>query len=188
MDRMGECIEYIGAVWGGCGLKSLTLLEIASSLSAMGSIAIAATTLYQVRRNSREAVLPLVYPEFVHVDGKTLQVRLRNYGRGPAIDVQMTLYVEGRPVYYTAYKGKERVTFLNIATGEFEDLTLHVDRATSDVRIRVRYKSVLREKFYRNIRVRDDEILGLDGNPSLLVRFGRAASVGKRDPRRNRRI
>lgn len=161
-------------------MKSLTLLEIASSLSAMGSIAIATTTFYQIRRSSREAVLPLVYPEFVRVKGKTVDVRLRNYGRGPAIDVQLTLYVDGRAVYYTAHKGEQPITFLNIATNESEELTLHADRSSANLNLRVQYKSVLREKFYRKIQVRNDEILGLDGSPSLFVRIGRSAA------RRNR--
>ncbi|MDQ0190127.1 hypothetical protein JI721_04545 [Alicyclobacillus cycloheptanicus] len=164
-------------------MKSLTLLEAASALSAMGSVAIAITTLYQIRRSSRESVLPLVYPEFVSVDEKTIQVKLRNYGRGPAIDVQMTLFVGGRPVYFTAYKNKQRVTFLNIATNESEALTLCTDEPAADLLLRLRYKSVLREKFHRRITVRNSEVLGLDGNPSLLVRIQRLG----RGTRRKRR-
>lgn len=160
-------------------LKALSLLEISSALSTVGTIAIAAITLYQVRRGSRDSVQPLVYPEYVQVDGKTVYVKLRNYGQGPAIDVQLTLYVNGRPAYYMAYKEKQRVTFLNIATNESEELVLHADPCSTNLKIRVRYKSVLREQFYREIIVRDDEIVGLDGRPSLLVRFGRAEHLGK---------
>lgn len=160
-------------------LKALSLLEISSALSTVGTIAIAAITLYQVRRGSRNSVQPLVYPEYVQVDGKTVYVKLRNYGQGPAIDVQLTLYVHGRPAYYMAYKDKQRVTFLNIATNESEELALHADSCSPNLKIRVRYKSVLRERFYREILVRDDEIVGLDGRPSLLVRFGRAEHLGK---------
>lgn len=160
-------------------MKVLSLLEISSALSTAGTIAIAAIALYQVRRSSRDSVQPLVYPEYVQVDGKTVYLKLRNYGQGPAIDVQLTLYVNDRAVYYTAYKNEQRVTFLNIATNESEELLLHADPCSSSLKMRVRYKSVLRERFYREIIVRDDEILGLDGRPSLLVRFGRSEQLNK---------
>ncbi len=185
-------------------MKALTLMEIATMISAAGTLALAAASVYQLRRNRKDSLHPMVYPETiaiesqpvnassanassadespritdssvalrgedqptdtppdVHADTLTIRrliVALRNYGSGPAIDMKFAVVIDEQEVPVESVKrdGSPRL-FLNLSSEETVQVELILRplkvRHRSNVRVRVRYRSVFREQLMRDYTV-----------------------------------
>lgn len=79
-------------------MKILTIIEFATIISAVGTLGLAITSVYQMRRGRKDALHPMVYADSIWLDAvpnddtqlllHRICIHLKNYGTGPALDVQ----------------------------------------------------------------------------------------------------
>ncbi|WP_234969487.1 hypothetical protein [Alicyclobacillus vulcanalis] len=135
-------------------MMDLDIMEACSVLSSLGTLAIALTSWYQIRRDARIGYVPMVViDDFARWNGHLI-AEIRNYGTGPALDLRMWM-VRGRDVLpiEPSVNGR-RVTGLHLAPTEAKRVQLEAvarESASSyavssseplPAVIRMRYRSV----------------------------------------------
>ncbi|AEJ44430.1 hypothetical protein [Alicyclobacillus acidocaldarius] len=159
------------------GVMDLDLMEVCSVLSSIGTLAIALTSWYQIRRDTQIGYVPMVViDDFQRLDGE-LVAELRNYGTGPALDVKLWgMRGEERVPIAPVVEGR-RMSGLHLAPAEAKRVHLAADwrsRHWGDEKapdeIVLRYRSVRGRKFSARSQIPPE--LRTQANPSKLGQAG----------------
>lgn len=162
------------------GLTALTLMDLATLASAIGTLGLAITSWYQMRQSRRDSLHPLVYAESAWVDThddnaallQTVRINLKNYGTGPALDLKFGVRasvgarshssnpsaVMNVPVH-NVRKAGQFIPYMNLAPNQEVSVELALEtsnigpRADGPVIIDVVYRSVFREQLTRAFTV-----------------------------------
>nr|WP_242549478.1 hypothetical protein [Alicyclobacillus mali (ex Roth et al. 2021)] len=141
----------------------LDLMEACSVLSSIGTLAIALTSWYQIRRDTQIGYVPMVViDDFDRLDGE-LVAELRNYGTGPALDVKLWGMRGKERVPIAPVVEGRRVSGLHLAPAEAKRVHLAaggpsrhgVDGNTPEV-IVLRYQSVRGRRFEERAEIPQD--------------------------------
>ncbi|MCL6454063.1 MAG: hypothetical protein K6T78_10680 [Alicyclobacillus sp.] len=159
-------------------MKPLTIMELATLASAAGTLALACTSFYQLRRGRKDQLHPMVYADALwldatrsapHADDLQLEricLHLKNYGTGPALDVRFRAKVQTPRSNGTAawvelpidqlVNAGEAVQYMNLAPNEDARVELRMDAKSvqrvqpgQPLSIRLSYRSVFREHLRR---------------------------------------
>lgn len=163
-------------------LTALTLMDLATLASAIGTLGLAITSWYQIRQSRRDSLHPLVYAESAWLDVnrtqraqvmRSVRINLKNYGTGPALDLQFSVRasfgdreqqnakpsaVHTVPVR-AVIKAGQSVPYMNLAPSQETSVELALEssdigpRSDGPVIIEVRYRSVFREHLHRAFTV-----------------------------------
>ncbi|WP_206879706.1 hypothetical protein [Alicyclobacillus mali (ex Roth et al. 2021)] len=145
------------------GVMDLDLMEACSVLSSIGTLAIALTSWYQIRRDTQIGYVPMVViDDFDRLDGE-LVAELRNYGTGPALDVKLWGMRGKERVPIAPVVEGRRVSGLHLAPAEAKRVHLAaggpsrhgVDGNTPEV-IVLRYQSVRGRRFEERAEIPQD--------------------------------
>ncbi len=149
----------------------LDLMEACSVLSSIGTLAIALTSWYQIRRDTQIGYVPMVViDDFERLDGE-LVAELRNYGTGPALDVKLWGMRGKERVPIAPVVEGRRVSGLHLAPAEAKRVHLAaggpsrhgVDGNTPEV-IVLRYQSVRGRRFSARSEIPPELRLGANTN------------------------
>ncbi|WP_367306076.1 hypothetical protein [Alicyclobacillus acidocaldarius] len=131
------------------GVIELDIMEACSVLSSIGTLAIALTSWYQIRRDTQISYVPMVVIDDFTWSDRRLVAQVRNYGTGPALDVKLWGIWGRDAVPIAPMVDGRRVTGLHLAPAEAKCVHLLAtrpcsERASADVpeEIRIRYHSV----------------------------------------------
>lgn len=156
-------------------MKTLTIMELATLISAVGTLALAVTSVYQMRRVRKDSLHPMVYADAIWMDtepgGSQVQLeriflRIKNYGTGPAIDLRFNLHPDTSDRAGTApfdplaiveiSKGGQRIEYMNLAPSEEAQMELRLDpmriqplNQGQPLRLEIGYRSVFRQNLCR---------------------------------------
>ncbi|QSO47028.1 hypothetical protein [Alicyclobacillus mengziensis] len=163
-------------------LTALTLMDLATLASAIGTLGLAITSWYQIRQSRRDSLHPLVYAESAWLDVnqtqraqvmRSVRINLKNYGTGPALDLQFSVRasfgdrdqqsvkpsaVHTVPVR-AVIKAGQSVPYMNLAPNQETSVELALEssdigpRSDGPVVIEVHYRSVFREHLHRAFTV-----------------------------------
>ncbi|WP_067618058.1 hypothetical protein [Alicyclobacillus acidiphilus] len=106
---------------------SLDLVETATIVSSLGTLAIAFTSWYQMHRTAQETFLPILSVDDISWDERgQLVITVKNYGNGPALDVRMEVADSAREQRQQCPPliGGQQVTALHVGTNEHKVVTL----------------------------------------------------------------
>ncbi|KPV44464.1 hypothetical protein [Alicyclobacillus ferrooxydans] len=163
-------------------LTALTLMDLATLASAIGTLGLAITSWYQMRRSRRDSLHPLVYAESAWVDTgvvntgcpilSSVRINLKNYGTGPALDLKFMVRgtvgerepSDVRSAMHTVpihavLKAGQSVPYMNLAPNQEVSVELALEasaigpRADGPVVIEVHYRSVFRQHLHRAFTV-----------------------------------
>lgn len=163
------------------GLTALTLMDLATLSSAVGTLGLAITSWYQMRQSRRDSLHPLVYAESAWFDVepvqsveilKTVRINLKNYGTGPALNLQFGVRasvgdrgqsqtpsaIHKVPIR-TVVKAGQSVPYMNLAPNQEVSVELALEsseigpRSDGPLIIDVFYRSVFREHLNRAFTV-----------------------------------
>jgi len=145
------------------GVIELDIMEACSVLSSIGTLAIALTSWYQIRRDTLIGYVPMVViDDFTWSDGR-LVAQIRNYGTGPALDVTMWMMLRRDAVPIEPMVDGRRVTGLHLAPAEAKCVHLVATRPSSErgradvpEEIRIRYHSVRGRTFEGRAEIPQD--------------------------------
>lgn len=105
-------------------LGTLDTIECATIVSSIGTLAIAISSIYQMRVNQRDSFFPILSVDDVtfHSDGLALQ--LRNYGTGPALNINIEIRGTGTNAVLHIFCHGHSQTVLHVATNESKDIDI----------------------------------------------------------------
>lgn len=105
--------------------RTLDMIELATIASSLGTLAIAISSLYQMRLTVRDSFFPILSLERVVSKSPDLyEVVVRNYGTGPALNVEMKLQVDDTLKPLCASQDGQPYTPFHIATDESKEISL----------------------------------------------------------------
>ncbi|WP_062305803.1 hypothetical protein [Alicyclobacillus sendaiensis] len=142
------------------GVAELDLMEACSVLSSIGTLALAVTAWYQIRRDTKLMFVPMVVIDDFAWSGGNLVAQIRNYGTGPALDIKLWM-MEGQDAAPVAplVDGRQ-VTGLHLAPAEAKRVVLTAHprcreqaRAMVPAEIRMRYHSVRGRTYEERTRI-----------------------------------
>ncbi|WAH38108.1 hypothetical protein [Alicyclobacillus dauci] len=133
--------------------RTLDMIEAASIVSSIGTLAIAISSIYQMRRNQRDSFFPILSVDAVRMDCPNhVTIRLRNYGTGPALNVQMILrshHAHHRPEI--SHEGLAQ-SVIHVATNESKEFDLIAPiPAPTQTSLILRYQCIRHRHFQGNI-------------------------------------
>lgn len=156
-------------------MKTLTIMELSTLVSAFGTLALAITSVYQMRRTRKDSLHPMLYADSIWLEadpadrGLNLQrifVHLRNYGTGPALDIQFTVRVQHPesfpgaghtplPIQQIVRSG-QAIEYMNMASSQEAQIELLLEPGVAQslpsgcpLTIEVGYRSVYKERMKR---------------------------------------
>ncbi|MFB5188868.1 hypothetical protein [Alicyclobacillus fastidiosus] len=103
---------------------TLDMIESATIVSSLGTLAIALCSLYQTRRSVIDSFVPVLSIDEISIGSNELTVRIRNYGTGPALDVMMLLEVHHHVVTPDIFLDNHPISVLHVGTNEAKDVRL----------------------------------------------------------------
>lgn len=152
-------------------------MELATLISAVGTLGLAITSVYQMRRGRKDSLHPMLYADSIWLeagkqdDGQLalhrICIHLKNYGTGPALDVQFSASVQenAKQPHPTRWlrlsigqliRAGQTVEFMNLAPNQEAQVELQVVPGegpsllhSQPMRIQVSYRSVFREHLRR---------------------------------------
>lgn len=164
------------------GLTALTLMDLATLSSAIGTLGLAITSWYQMSQSRRDSLHPIVYAESVWLDLESgsrvdeilhkVRINIKNYGTGPALNLQFgvqasvgTRAKSGVPSAVhpvpieVIMKAGQSVPYMNLAPNQEVSVELVLEssaigpRADGPLIIDVYYRTVFRQRLNRAFTV-----------------------------------
>lgn len=134
-------------------LKTLDMIECATIVSSIGTLAIAISSIYQMHRSQRDSFFPILSIDDIAYDpDEGLLLQLRNYGTGPALNVRIQVLISGRSTpFYVTYYGHQQ-TVLHVATNESKEVGLiGTIEAPEETELQIYYECIRHRNFSESL-------------------------------------
>lgn len=133
------------------------MIECATIVSSLATLAMAISSLYQLRRNQRDSFLPILSLDDVEREPTgAYRLQVRNYGTGPALNVRIQLHIHEKPLQaLTTFQG-HRFHVCHVATNEVKEILLSTTTPLSnEMKLNIDYESIRRRHFASDIPLHD---------------------------------
>ncbi|GLG01444.1 hypothetical protein Alches_14830 [Alicyclobacillus hesperidum subsp. aegles] len=138
---------------------SLDIVEVASVLSSVGTLAIAVTSWYQIHRANQETFYPIVAIDDI---GQTScgvwEIAMKNYGTGPALELMLAIQSDDGCTAIPPIVSGNRVTGLHLAPNEQKTIQISMNESRLAHRANPSRKREALRISYRCIRGRRHEL------------------------------
>lgn len=133
------------------------MIECATIVSSLGTLAMAICSLYQLRRSQRDSFLPILSLDDVErASSGVYRLQVRNYGTGPALNVRIQIHIHEKPLQaVTSFQG-HRFHVCHVATNEVKEILLSTTTPLSnEMKLNIDYECIRHRHFASDIPLHD---------------------------------
>lgn len=132
---------------------TLDIIECATIVSSLATLAMAISSVCQMRRSQRDSFYPVLSVDNVKVSTRgDVTLQIRNYGTGPALNVEIYLQIDGQSITPAVFLQNHPLNTLHVATNESKEINLKsAPQAHAQMLLRLEYKCIRHRQFQNTI-------------------------------------